>query len=166
MGVHRGGLALRLRNIRFVSVRGITLMGLVGVLACGGPGQPYAQSALQNALPSPWTSSGQFVGLTRFTAAELNRTHHGSQWGPITYVDADVASTRPDEVSVHPIDDFTWGAAAYSERAHRCYVIVVTNQRGNPEFGDTHYGVLPEGANCTGNKATPEAATSRDPLPE
>ena len=102
-------LALRLRNIRVVLFGGIGLIGIVSAFACGGPGQPYAQSALENAVPNPWTSSGQFMGLTAFTAAELNRSHHGSHWGPITYVDADVASTRPDEVSVNPIDDFTWG---------------------------------------------------------
>jgi hypothetical protein len=67
---------------------------------------------------------------------------------------------------VNPIDDFTWGAAAYSVRAHRCYVIVVTNQKDNPKLGDTFYGVLPTGVSCTGNNATPDVARSRDPLPE
>jgi hypothetical protein len=142
------------------------VIGLSSVFACGEAAQPYAQSALQNAVPNPWTSSGQFIGLARFTATELNRTHQGSHWGPITYVSANVASTRPDEISVNPIDDFTWGAVAYSVRAHRCYVIVVTNQRDHPQFGDTFYGVLPKGASCTGTNATRETAKSLDPLPE
>lgn len=31
--------------------------------------------------------------------------------------------TRPDQISVNAIDDNTWGAAAYSVRAKRCYLI-------------------------------------------
>jgi hypothetical protein len=159
-------MGLSLRRAGVLLVGGVAAMST----ACGGSeeqpkGPPYAQSALQWALPSVG-DSGQLVGLTRFTAAELNRTHHGSQWGPITYVDADVPSTRPDEVSVNPMDDFTWGAAAYSVRTHRCYVVVVVTDRENPQYGSTFYGELPEGARCIGRNATPETARSDSPLAE
>ena len=159
-------MGLRLRHIRVVLVGGMAVVST----ACGGSGDegkvpPYAQSALQWALPTVGDSD-QFIGLKRFTAAELNRTHHGSGWGPIAYVDADVPSTRPDEVSVNPIDDFTWGAAAHSVRAHRCYVVVVATDRENPRYVSTFYGELPEGAKCIGLKATPETAKSDSPLPE
>jgi hypothetical protein len=127
---------------------------------CGGHGPPYATSALDWATPNPSSSSGAYGGLSRYTAAELNRVHQGSRWGPITYVDAGVPSTRPDEVSVNPIDDYTWGAAAHSARDGRCYVIVITHDRTDPRYGSTHYGRLPAGATCVGSAATPATATS------
>ena len=64
----------------------------------------------------------------------------GSGWGRITYVSANVPSTRPDLVSVNPIDDYTWGAAARSVRDGRCHVIVIVSDRTNPKYGNTRYG--------------------------
>ena len=104
------------------------------------------------------------AGLTHFTAAELNRTHHGAEWGPITYVGADTPSTRPDMVSVNPIDDYTWGAAAHSVRDGWCYLILMLDDRTNPNYGSTHYGRLSPGARCVGSAVTAQTATSDSPL--
>jgi hypothetical protein len=142
------------------------LLAIVMVIGCGDHGPPYAESALQWAVPNPWMSDGRYIGMTHFTAAELNRIHQGSKWGPINFVDADVPSTRPDQISVNAIDDNTWGAAAYSVRAKRCYLIVTVGDRTDHRYGSTFYGRLPAGATCVGLAATPANATSKDPLPE
>lgn len=137
-----------------------------GVISCGGYGPPYATTALDWTVPNPWTSSGTYAGLSRYNAIELNRIHQGSGWGPIKYVDATAPSTRPDEVSVNPIDDYTWGAAAHSVRDGRCYLIVSSHDRDNPRYGHTFYGRLAAGAKCAGSAATLATATSMQPLPE
>jgi hypothetical protein len=70
-------------------------------------------------------------------------------------------------ISVNPIDDYTWGAAAYSVRAGRCYLIVSMHDCDNPEYGSTMYGSLAPGESCLGTKAIPANATSNQPrLPE
>jgi hypothetical protein len=95
------------------------------------PGPPYAESALQVSVPAPWVS-GQFTGMDHFTADELTRIHQGAQWGPISYVSSEVPSVRPDMVSVNAIDPYTWGGAAFSLRAHRCYLILSALDATNP----------------------------------
>ncbi len=130
------------------------------------PGLPYAEGALLWSLPEPSDKSGQYIGMLRYTADELNRTHPGAQWGPITYVPADVPSTRPNMVSVNPIDDYTWSAAAYSVRTSRCYLILSAVNRADPRLGDTFYGELPPGVACVGTAATPTTATERTEPPE
>jgi len=65
-------------------------------------GPPYAESALQWATPDPKDQQSPSAGLMEFTAARLQQLKHGSEWGPIDYVGADVPSTRPDMVSVNP----------------------------------------------------------------
>jgi hypothetical protein len=133
---------------------------------CGKHGLPYAESALQWAMPDPWSASGQYLGMSRFTAAELNRVHQGSGWGRIDFVDGDLPSTRPDQVSVNPIDDYTWTAAAHSARDGRCYVIASVVDRQNPRDGNTFYGRLPVGTRCVGDAATLAVATATSALPE
>lgn len=142
------------------------IIAFLVIISVSGCGTPYATTALDWTVPNPWTSSGTFGGLGRFNAAELNRIHQGSGWGPIHYVDANVPSTRPDEVSVNPIDDYTWGAAAHSVRDGRCYVIVSAHDRNDPKYGSTFYGRLPLGAKCAGSAATLQAATSMEHVPE
>ena len=148
------------------SLRGLVctllLISAIGGLGCTGTtqGTPYAGSALESALPNPWTASGHFGGMSQFNATKLNSIHQGAHWGPIKYVDADVASTKPEEISVNPIDDYTWGAAAQSIRDGHCYIIVGLFDRSNPRYGTTHYGRLPAGAACVGSAATPQNAAS------
>src|SRR5450759_3554289 len=81
-------------------------------------GPPYAESALQVSVPSPWTS-GQFTGMDHFTADELTRIHQVAQWVPISYVSSYVPSVRPDMVSVNAIDPYTWGCLLYTSPSPR-----------------------------------------------
>lgn len=124
-------------------------------------GLPSAESALLWAAPDPW-SGGQYMGLRHFSAAELNRLHAGRQWGPIRFVPANVASTRPDIVSVNPIDDSTWGAAAYSVRDHRCYLMVLVAEPGQTGAASVLFAQLPDGSPCLGSAATPSRVKSTD----
>jgi hypothetical protein len=117
---------------------------------------PDGLSALNIALPPPWTSTYEFIGLTHFTADELNRINLGSKYPrQLTYVTADVPSTSPDVVSVNPIDDYTWGAAVLSLRGD-CLLILNTHKPENPKHGDAFYGWYPRGAPCLGSAATQE----------
>ena len=100
--------------------------------------------------------------LNRFTAAELNRTRRGSQYTHITYIPANEPSTGPQVISVNPIDEHTWGAAALSLRGY-CDLILTTanpDDRGTPRPYRTYYGVLPQGEPCLGTAATRETVTS------
>lgn len=155
------------RRVRVASALAGLVVATVLMTACGSSshGPPYAASALDWAVPDPWTSSGAYLGMGRYTAAELNRMHWGSRWATIDYVPADVPSTRPDQVSVNPIDNYTWGAAAYSVRTHRCYLILTTHDRVNPGYGTTYYGRLPSGDPCLGAEAKPGTVTSEHPPP-
>jgi hypothetical protein len=122
----------------------------------GFQGPPDGLSALNIALPPPWTSTYEFIGLTHFTADELNRINRGSKYPrQLTYVTADVPSTSPNVVSVNPIDDYTWGAAVLSLRGD-CLLILKTHKAENPKHGNAFYGWYPRGAPCLGSAATQE----------
>jgi hypothetical protein len=114
----------------------------------------------------------EYLVYSRYTADEMNRLLQDpdgrahllwrSEKGPsITYVPADVASDGPLVVSVNPIDDFTWGAAALSDRTRRCYLQVHVREPENPRYGHTRFGRLAEGRPCTGSEAT--RANTRSP---
>lgn len=133
-----------------------------------GTGPAYATSVLLDSVPDPWAGPkhDQYGGWAHFTASELNRIHWGAKFGRVTYVPANVPSTDPEIVSVNPIDNETWGAAAYSVRAQRCYVTLAVIDKSNYQYGQTFSGRLAPGAPCTGEAATPETATSTSVLPE
>jgi hypothetical protein len=114
----------------------------------------------------------EYLVYSRYTADEINRLSqdpHGrahlpwrSETGPpINYVPAGVASDGPLVVSVNPIDDFMWGAAALSDGTQRCYLVVHVRERENPRYGHTRFGRLAEGLPCRGSEATP--ASTRSP---
>jgi hypothetical protein len=126
--------------------------GLLFGTSDGDDGPPGAQFRLSNATPNPWGDDG-FLGLSRYTAAELNRAQRQRQ---PRYVPSDVPSTEPNVVSVNPIDDFTWGVAALSDQTGRCYLILIVHNRRNPEFGTTKYDWLPRSEPCVGSGATRE----------
>jgi hypothetical protein len=122
----------------------------------GFRGPPDGLTSLNIALPPPWTNSYDFIGLTYFTADELNRINNRANNGTrLTYVSADVPSASPTVVSVHPIDDYTWGAAALSLRGD-CLLILNIHNRENPRYGNTFYAWYPRGSPCVGSVATPE----------
>jgi hypothetical protein len=129
-------------------------------------GPPYAESALQWATPDPKDQQDPSAGMLEFSATRLQQLKHGSVWGPIKYIAADVPSTRPDMVSVNPIDKYTWGAAAYSVRTARCYLILVAEDPNNPRYGATYYGRLPTGATCVASAASRATVTSTTEPPE
>ncbi len=157
----------------------LALVALLVTLTAGGaaltvpvvvhivaPGAPYAEVVLIWALPDPQSSRDPQLGFTQFTAAELTAMHQGAQWGTITYVPADVPSSRPDMVSVNPIDTHTWGAAAYSSRARACYLVLSVLDGLNSAKGHDYYGRLPRGKPCVGSAATSETVAFQRPLPE
>jgi hypothetical protein len=129
-------------------------------------GPPFAESALLWSIPDPRNAQDPSGALTQFTAARLQQLQQGAEWGPIEYVAGDVPSTRPDVVSVNPIDAYTWGAAAYSVRAGRCYVILVALDLANPNYGNTYYGRLAPGVPCLGTAATRQSVTTTTEPPE
>lgn len=139
----------------------VYLLGGITRWAGARPG-PGAQSSLEIASPDPWLPSGAFGGYTRFTADELNRIKQGHDLRSIRHVPADQASTGPSVVSVNPIDDFTWGAAALSDETGRCYLTLVAHEHQRPEFGGTYYGWLAKNEPCVGAKAVPDRVTSSD----
>jgi len=144
---------------------GITLTVLV-LSEVYFPGPPYAESALSWSHPDPRTGKNPSLGEMQWTADELNRVHQGHEWGVITFVPANVPSTRPTMVSVNPIDQYTWGAAAYSVRTDRCYLTLTALDPSNPQYGNTFYGRLAQGASCVGLAATRQTVTSSTEPPE
>lgn len=48
----------------------------------------------------------------------------------------------------------------HDTRSHGCYVIVATTEPNHPQYGNTHYGMLPKGLECAGLNATPSRARS------
>jgi hypothetical protein len=117
-------------------------------------------------VPDPRDQTDPSAGMLEFTATRLNQLKHGHEWGPIDYVTGDVLSTRPDMVSVNPIDTFTWGSAAFSVRAGRCYLILSAKDPTNPQYGETYYGRLGKGAPCIGDAAMRSTVTSTTEPPE
>ena len=114
----------------------------------------------------------EYLVYSRYTADEMNRLLQDpdgraqllwrSTEGPyVTYVPADVPSDGPLVVSVNPIDDFTWGSAALSDRTQRCYLEVRVREPDNPRYGHTRFGRLAEGLPCKGSEAT--RANTRSP---
>jgi hypothetical protein len=117
-----------------------------------------ATCSLDFALPSPWTKAHNFIPLTTFNVEYLN-SHREGRRAEIHYVDAHVASDGPGVVSVNPIDDFTWGAAAKSRKTGRCFLILAQHDRADPGLGTTKYGELSQQAPCVGSAAIPEKVT-------
>jgi hypothetical protein len=116
---------------------------------------PLDANGTLSGLPPPQIDHGEFTGLSRFTPDALSRMRIAFQPEGVRYVPADVPSTGPFVVSVNPIDDYTWGAAALSLYGD-CLLKVVVVDRVNPRYGGTRYGVLPRGMPCVGAAATPE----------
>jgi hypothetical protein len=144
--------------------------GLAGtasvITALYSHGPLYAESALLWSVPDPRNETDPSTGLLQFNSTRLQQLHQGSEWGPIEFVPGDIPSTRPDMVSVNPIDAHTWGAAAYSVRASRCYLILVAHDLSNPQYGATYYGRLRQGATCVGDSANRQSVTSETEPPE
>lgn len=121
--------------------------------------QPSATATLQRLPPDAYDSSGRFLGLASYTAERLNALNDDRVRG-VTFVAAEEPSTGPKVVSVNPIDDYTWGAAALSARSGVCYLTLLAINKDNPRLGGFKRGWLPPGSNCVGKAATPQ--TVRD----
>ena len=122
-------------------------------------GPPNAAGSLQFAVPQP--TPGVELRLSEADAETLNRNRNGWKWRQLGYVPSHEPSTGPMVVSVNPIDDETWGAAALSLRGH-CNLILVVNLPPPRQGGYVLYGILPDGAPCVGSAANRDTATSRD----
>jgi len=130
---------------------------LANPLGLGGHGLGDAQASLQSSIPAANDASGRFVGFSRWDASALNRARSAST---IHYVPASAASTGPNVVSVHVIDDYSWAAAALSTDDGRCYVILVTVDSNDSRYGYSTFGVLPKGTPCLGSAASSVTATT------
>lgn len=115
------------------------------------------RDSLLFSVPDPWAGSGGPKSLLGFDADRMNSLGDGVRAG-LTYVSADQPSTGPGVVSVHPIDAFTWAAAARS-RQGVCFVIALTLQGTS---GGIAYGRLADHEECLGRSATPATASKRD----
>lgn len=119
-----------------------------------------ATATLQRLPPDPYDASGQFQGLASFTAERLNGMNEDPVRG-ITFVSADEPSTGPTVVSVNPIDDYTWGAAALSARSGVCYLTLLAIDRENTRLFHSKRGWLPPGSKCVGKAATEQTVPMR-----
>jgi hypothetical protein len=133
----------------------VGVLVLANPLRLGGGSAAVAKASLQRSIPPADDGHGRFVGLTRAAEQQLAA---GSLSG-IRIVSENDASTGPSVVSVHPIDDYQWGAAAYSTDDGRCYVILVTVDQSDTRYGYTNFGVLPKGERCVGSAADASTAT-------
>ena len=116
----------------------------------------------------------EYLVYSGYTADEMNRLAQDPNdrvhllWRStdgtlVTYVPADVASDGPLVVSVNPIDDFTWSAAALSDRTGRCYLKVLVRDQ-DPRNGHVRDGLVTDGRPCKGLEAT--RASTRHPTGE
>ncbi|MCX6021439.1 MAG: RHS repeat-associated core domain-containing protein, partial [Chloroflexi bacterium] len=121
-------------------------------------GPPDAIISLRTAIPQPIPGVGW--RLAEADAATLNSVHYGWERRKIHYVSAQELSTGPLVVSVNPIDNDAWGAAALSLRGH-CNLLLALQT--SPPSLRYRYGVLPDGMPCVGAAANRETVTSTDP---
>ncbi|MCX6021075.1 MAG: hypothetical protein NTZ05_04985 [Chloroflexi bacterium] len=121
-------------------------------------GPPDAIASLRFAVPKP-TAEGEWR-LMENDAIALNRMHQGGRWRDIHYVAATELSNGPLVVSVNPIDNHTWGAAALSLRGHCNLLLALRTPSDSIQY---RYGVLPDGMPCVGAAANPETVTATDP---
>lgn len=157
----------RLRWVGFGIGMGAILVYLIAIMASyfdplgfRGIGSG-AQFNLEESIPVPWTSNGEYIPLTKFTPADLN----GAQpWWDVrrrAYVPADIASDRSSVISINPIDDFTWGAAAFSNRRALCYLVLLAIDPNDPNHSETFYGILPHRSKCFGSFARRDTVRSQ-----
>jgi len=111
-----------------------------------------ATAGLLYSVPDPW-ARGTFEPLVRFDAEKLNELRGGVGLR-LLYVPADSASVGPAVVSVNPIDDFTWGAAALSKEG-RCYLILILHKPADPKKLDARFAVGGGSGPCVGADAKP-----------
>ncbi len=124
-------------------------------------GPPNAAQSLFFASPQAMPEDERPLRYSKFDADELNRRKTGWKYLQIQYVPATVPSTGPLVVSVNPIDDDTWGAAALSLRGH-CNLQLLLHDPPGTNYGYFLYGRLPQGSPCVGAAATRKTATSTD----
>lgn len=118
-----------------------------------------ATAVLEELPPEPWDGD-QFLGMMRFDEHYLNE-NSALALEKVNFVSSEVESTRPKVVSVNPIDDFTWGAAARSAKTGDCFVMVVLLDREDPRRGSFRYERF-SGGPCQGTLAVPERVTKSD----
>jgi len=113
-----------------------------------------AEAALARAVPPNETDREISVPLSHYGASELANLRRGD--GSVdTYVDATVPSTGPNVISVNPIDDFTWGAAAKSRSSGICHLVVIVKDQEDPSSTKAMRGELAKGNLCVGSAANP-----------
>ncbi|MDQ3641979.1 MAG: hypothetical protein M3450_11115, partial [Actinomycetota bacterium] len=59
-------------------------------------------------------------------------------------------------MSVNVVDDFTWGAASFSDQTDRCYLILLVTDREGPQYTKRLFHRPPKREPCVGASAVPE----------
>jgi hypothetical protein len=155
------GLLLLLSSVLLWFLSSVAAAAVADPIGLGpgiATGPPDAADTLLFAVPTGRDESGDFIGLDKFPAEELNRIQQGALLRPLRFVDADTPSTAVDVVSVNPIDRFTWSAVALSSRGD-CLAILSAHDKTNPNYGNTYYGRLPKSSLCVASAATPATVT-------
>jgi len=103
---------------------------------------------------------GIVPSMTMFTAEYLNRTNHGYYQGQrLFYLNSNQNSKRYDQISVNPIDRYTWSAAARGAEGE-CYGILALHDHSDPSNGSTLYAQFGKTRECRGAMATPQSVTN------
>jgi hypothetical protein len=131
-------------------------LGLKGDLSAVGKD---ARASLSYAVPSPSDDHGRFIPLRNFDAARMHTESDLSSRG-LRFVGSDQPSTGPNVLSVNPIDDLTWGAAAKSTDG-TCYLIGLILSPPDGQYGSIVYGAS-SARPCRGLLATRETLTQSD----
>lgn len=123
-----------------------------------------ATEALVASVPDLNPANSRGVTESTFDATYLNN-HRTGVLTKITFVGATEPSNKSSVISVNPIDETTWGAAAMSSKNQICYLILVNFADGATGSGWTHFGSLPRGVACTGASVTKQSVTAAGSWP-
>ena len=101
--------------------------------------------------------------MTKFTAEYMNRANWGYYEGQrLVYLNRDQDSGNYRQISVNPIDEYTWGAATRGAD-DECYGILAAHDPTNPTYGYTRFTRFGKTEHCRGSMATPTTVRGTNP---
>lgn len=130
-------------------------LGLKGDLSRVGKD---ARASLSYSLPDPTAEDGKLIPLTTFDASKMATSRDLRSRG-LSFVGPAVPSTGPAVISVNPIDDLTWTAAALSTDG-TCFLLGLIFYSAD-HVGSIMYGES-EARPCRGSLATPQTLTDQE----
>lgn len=129
------------------------LTGCGNVLGIGGEDRTgeLAEHSLWSANPGN-VETDEFSDFRPFDAQEMRGLVQRAGL-PVTILNPDVASRGPDEVSVLPVDRWTWVSAAYEPGDGSCYYLRLLSDRADFDHGSAEVLAMPHGNDCTAASA-------------